>query len=190
MSYAEDETEVEGTVNGVTTTTTGKRKILIFPLCRVLERGRCSVSVYPDGGSRSKQSREGSWFETQKSFFFSKALPVHSSSYNHFLLPSFQGKRSWNWEAPLAGQRAERRTALSKDSAIIAGQRCEKYQLVVGAYTGSGWISSGSTCDYLQWIKKRITCSVPLPQVDPLTRGSSSAPISLSARGLWKDDHN
>lgn len=27
MSYAEDETEVEGTVNGVTATTTGKREI-------------------------------------------------------------------------------------------------------------------------------------------------------------------
>lgn len=35
MSYAEDETDVEGTVNGVTATTTGKRKmyVIVPPVC-------------------------------------------------------------------------------------------------------------------------------------------------------------
>lgn len=33
MSYAEDETDVEGTVNGVTVSTTGNRKNCIVPIC-------------------------------------------------------------------------------------------------------------------------------------------------------------
>lgn len=38
MSYAEDETEVEGTVNGVTGTTTGKSKILCLPFSPFIKR--------------------------------------------------------------------------------------------------------------------------------------------------------
>lgn len=98
MSYAEDETEVEGTVNGVTATTTGNWAIshlwdtemgfLLKDVVFSLKPGWCSVNLCPGGGSSGKPSEAGESRHgkeegelKQEGGFFSKLKKLFSSSW-------------------------------------------------------------------------------------------------------------
>lgn len=102
MSYAEDEREVEGTVNGVTTTTTGTRTLSdphlqIYPVWGVFDHLHgcrcgsvsslcCSVGLCPGGGSTGRPPEAGDSMHDeeghlkQEEGFFSKLKKLFSSS--------------------------------------------------------------------------------------------------------------
>lgn len=104
MSYAEDERDVEGTVNGVTATTTGTRapsdkhfqicpiwgcfcpSVRVQMCCRIKPRC-CSVGLCPGGGSTGRPPEAGESMHDgkegqlkQEEGFFSKLKKLFSSS--------------------------------------------------------------------------------------------------------------
>lgn len=100
MSYAEDEADVEGTVNGVTATTTGTSTPFLYLLLFTwgfIRKASCmrsrtccwrSVNLCPGGGSSGKWSEGGQsrhdWEEAdlkQEGGFLSKLKKFFSSSW-------------------------------------------------------------------------------------------------------------
>lgn len=109
MSYAEDETDVEGTVNGVTATTTGTKTLSgkhlqIWPIWGVcvcffltsaslqtwfrIKPHCCSIGLCPGGGSTGRPPEAGESVHDgkegelkQEEGFFSKLKNLFSSSW-------------------------------------------------------------------------------------------------------------